>query len=76
MSARWTPERRAQQAQAIHKWRPWERSTGPRSAEGKATASLNAFKGGRRKAWREEMRLLRGMLKAWAKNAQCDDIAR
>ena len=27
----WTPERRARQADAIRRWRPWERATGPRS---------------------------------------------
>jgi hypothetical protein len=31
----WSQERRARQAAAIHTWRPWERSTGPRTPEGK-----------------------------------------
>lgn len=34
----WTPERRARQAEAIRRWQPWARSTGPRTAEGKARA--------------------------------------
>jgi len=46
MGTPWTPERRARQAAAIKTWRPWERSTGPRTAEGKAASSRNAFKGG------------------------------
>lgn len=47
MSARnWTLEQRQRQSEAIHQWKPWERSTGPRSDEGKAKVSRNAFKGG------------------------------
>lgn len=69
MSSHWTPERRARQALAIHRWRPWERSTGPRTAEGKATASLNAYRGGHRKALREEIRALRALLETWGKVA-------
>ncbi len=38
----WTPERRIRQRQAIHRTRPWEKSTGPRTPEGKAIASQNA----------------------------------
>ena len=39
----WTPERRARQAQAIRRWRPWEHSTGPRTAEGRARSARNAY---------------------------------
>lgn len=42
MSA-WTVERRARQAEAIRRWRPWEHSTGPRTPEGKARSSRNAY---------------------------------
>jgi len=45
---RWTEEARQRQSEAIKRWRPWESSTGPRSAEGKAVASQNAFKHGMR----------------------------
>ncbi len=41
-SSSWTPERRERQRQAIHCWRPWERSTGPRTKEGKARSAQNA----------------------------------
>ena len=58
----WTAERRAKQSDAIRRWRPWEQSTGPRSAEGKTSASRNADKGGQRKALREEVRELRAMM--------------
>lgn len=38
----WTPERRIRQRQAIQRTRPWDKSTGPRTPEGKAIASQNA----------------------------------
>lgn len=41
-SESWTPERRIRQRQAIQRNRPWEKSTGPRTNEGKAIASQNA----------------------------------
>lgn len=44
-SAAWTPERRAKQAENIHRWKPWQKSTGPRSLEGKARSSRNADRG-------------------------------
>ena len=47
MSARnWTLEQRQRQSEAIKRWKPWEKSTGPKSPEGKGRASGNAFKGG------------------------------
>ncbi len=45
MTARqWTPERRQRQAELIHRWAPWKKSTGPKTCEGKAVVSRNAFK--------------------------------
>jgi hypothetical protein len=43
--AAWTAERRAKQAERIRQRKPWEQSTGPRTAEGKAISSRNADKG-------------------------------
>lgn len=40
----WSPERRASHAAAIRRWKPWEKSTGPRTAAGKARAAQNAAK--------------------------------
>ena len=57
----WTPERRARQAQAIRRWRPWEHSTGPRTAEGKARSARNAYTGGH---WRQERELLKTLRQA------------
>ena len=54
-----TPEHRKLRAELIRRWKPWEKSTGPRSAEGKARVSRNAFKGGTRQMLRELRRLLR-----------------
>ena len=55
-----TPEHRRLRAQLVHRWRPWERSTGPKSAAGKARSSLNAWKGGVRPRLRELGRVLAG----------------
>lgn len=59
MTNGWTPKRRALQAAAIQRWRPWERSTGPKSREGKAKVARNADKGGEWRLLRELGRLLR-----------------
>lgn len=66
MSARWTPERRARQAELIRMWRPWEKSTGPRSEAGKAKTSRNAYKGGERVQLRNLRRVLTAALREHA----------
>ncbi len=38
----WTDERRAKQREAIQRWKPWEKSTGPKTPWGKAQAAANA----------------------------------
>ena len=43
-----TPEHRALRATLIKKWKPWEQSTGPKTAEGKAQTSQNALRHGNR----------------------------
>ena len=58
MADGWTPERRARQAALIRTWRPWDRSTGPRTEAGKAKASRNADKIGEWKAERDNIRAL------------------
>jgi hypothetical protein len=55
----WTPERRSRQSEAIRRWKPWERSTGPRTSEGKARVARNPYKGGGRARLRILARLLR-----------------
>lgn len=46
----WSAERRAKHAAAIRKWKPWAKSTGPRTKSGKAASARNAFKHGGRAA--------------------------
>jgi hypothetical protein len=43
----------------IRKWKPWEKSTGPKTPEGKEKVAKNADKGGIRKLQRELARALR-----------------
>ena len=49
MARKWTAEQRAQQAEKIRQWQPWQHSTGARTIEGKAIAWHNAFKCGFKK---------------------------
>ncbi len=46
--AKWTEERKKKQAEAIKRWKTWEKSTGPKTNKGKACASHNACKHGLR----------------------------
>ena len=54
----WTLERRKRQAELIRSWKPWERSTGPKSPEGKLQVARNAWRGGHRQKLRELSRLV------------------
>jgi hypothetical protein len=42
----WTQEERQRQAQLIKKWKPWTRSTGAKTFEGKERSKMNALKDG------------------------------
>lgn len=55
----WTAERRRRQAMTIHRWKPWERSTGPKTSEGKGRVARNAYRGATRPLLRELARALR-----------------
>jgi hypothetical protein len=55
----WTNGRRRRQAMLIRRWQPWTKSTGPRSAEGKAKVARNGYRGGMRRKAREVARVLR-----------------
>lgn len=46
----WTPERRAKQAAAIHRWKPWEQNPGVKTDAGKSISKMNALKHGARSA--------------------------
>jgi hypothetical protein len=39
-----TPEHRQLRAELICKWKPWERSTGPKTPAGKARVARNSYK--------------------------------
>ena len=60
----WTLERRKKQSELIQNWKPWENSTGPRTAQGRATSSMNALKHGMRSA---EMRSLESAMATLAR---------
>jgi hypothetical protein len=45
----WTPERRAKQAAAIHRWKPWLKA-GVTTEAGKKISRLNAYRHGARSA--------------------------
>ncbi len=53
-----TPEHRALRAELIRRWKPWEKSTGPKSAEGKERPAKRGFKGGTRETLRELAKIL------------------
>ena len=59
----WTADRRQKQRESIQRWRPWEKSTGARTAEGKAKVSRNAVKTGASLDIRELIKYLNGLLR-------------
>lgn len=44
----WTQERRLKQSEAIKRCKPWEKSTGAKTPEGKEKSKMNAYKHGAR----------------------------
>lgn len=48
MAGAWTEERRQKARERILKNKPWKKSTGPRTADGKRASALNALKHGNR----------------------------
>ena len=55
----WTEQRRQTQSELIRTWKPWQKSTGPRTPEGKAKVAQNSFKGGIRPLQRKIAETLR-----------------
>ena len=58
-----TPEHRALRAELIRRWKPWEKSTGPKTAEGKKRAAQRGFKGAARPAMRQLAHALKQQMK-------------
>lgn len=54
-----TPEHRRLRAELIRRWKPWEKSTGPKTAEGKAKVARHGYSGGTRAMLRELATVLR-----------------
>ena len=54
-----TPEHRRRQSEAIHRWKPWQSSTGPKTPEGKRRSSMRGYKGGQRQILRALVGALR-----------------
>lgn len=60
----WTPERRAKQAAAIHRWKPWKQNPGVKTDAGKAKSKMNALKHGARSASVQQLSAALRALKA------------
>lgn len=54
-----TPEHRALRSELIRRWRPWEKSTGPKTAAGKIKSASRGYKGAKRKEVRDLSKALK-----------------
>ena len=59
----WTSEQRQRQRELIQRWKPWEKSTGAKTLEGKAKSSRNATKDGNSLEVRELIKYLNELLR-------------
>ncbi|MCB1783936.1 MAG: hypothetical protein KDI13_08055 [Alphaproteobacteria bacterium] len=64
----WSEERRRKQSENIRKTKPWTKTTGPRTPEGKEAVSQNALKHGLHSADIQELRRLLRHQKACVKS--------
>ncbi len=81
MARVWTDEQKAQQAALIRSWKPWTRSTGAITPEGKRISSMNVLVGNANRGKALElaktelkaaelkvMKLSRGKINPWMNN--------
>ena len=59
----WTAEQRQRQRELIQRWKPWTKSTGAKTPEGKRRSAQNAFKTGKSIEIREMIKQLNKLLK-------------
>jgi hypothetical protein len=59
----WTLEQRHRQRELIQRWKPWTKSTGAKTFEGKKRSAQNAFKTGKSLEIREMIKQLNKLLK-------------
>lgn len=59
----WTAEQRQHQRELIQRWKPWEKSTGAKTREGKAKSSRNATKDGKSQETRDIIKFFNQLLK-------------
>lgn len=60
----WTAEERQRQRELIQRWKPWMKSTGAKTFEGKKRSSQNSLKTGNSLEIREMIKQLNKLLKA------------
>ena len=63
----WTEEQRQRQRELIQRWKPWTKSTGAKTPDGKKKSAQNAFKTGNSLETREMLKQLNKLLKAQKK---------
>ena len=72
MAREWSMEQRKKQAEIINKSKPWNKSTGPKSDEGKNKVSQNAYKHGMRSRDYDEICQILEWQKALVKSVLID----
>ena len=59
----WTAEQRQRQRELIQRWKPWTKSTGAKTPEGKKRSTQNAYKTGKSLEIREMIKQLNKLLR-------------
>ena len=59
----WTLEQRQRQRELIQSWKPWTKSTGAKTPDGKKKSAQNAFKTGKSLEIREMLKQLNKLLR-------------